>query len=260
MFFLASKLFWFFAAPLHLALIGLGVGLAARHWPFGMPLAVASLALLAVMTFSPLGALLLRPLENRFPRGEIVRPPKGIIVLGGSIDERNSRTRGVIALNDAGERLTEAAALSRLYPDALLVFTGGSVSLIDDSIKEAEYVHQFWLSLGVPENRMVFENQSRNTYENAVFTRDLVHPGAAEDWLLITSAFHMPRSMGIFRALGMNPQPWPTDYRTFGDSQDWRLPIDGPLAIRTVEIALKEYIGLIAYRLDGKTNALFPAP
>jgi uncharacterized SAM-binding protein YcdF (DUF218 family) len=176
------------------------------------------------------------------------------------VDERIARARGQIALNDAAERLTEAAALARLYPDAMLVFSGGSGSLVDDTIKEAESAHKLWSQLGVPENRMIFEDASRNTYENAVFTQKRVHPRDGEDWLLITSAFHMPRSMGIFRALGMNPTAYPVDYRTFGNSEDFRPPADGSQAIRNVEIALREWIGLIAYRLDGKTKDLFPAP
>jgi len=262
MFFIVSKLFWYLAAPLHFSLICLGAGLAAAsRWSLGMRLAIFGATLLALMSFSPLGSLLLRPLEDRFPRqSEIRTPPKGIIVLGGAVDERIARARGQIALNDAAERLTEAAALARLYPDAMLVFSGGSGSLVDDTIKEAESAHKLWSQLGVPENRMIFEDASRNTYENAVFTQKRVHPRDGEDWLLITSAFHMPRSMGIFRALGMNPTAYPVDYRTFGNSEDFRPPADGSQAIRNVEIALREWIGLIAYRLDGKTKDLFPAP
>ena len=262
MFFIVSKIFWFLASPLHFSLICLGVGLAAAsRRSFGKPLAIFGAALLALMTFSPLGSLLLRPLEDRFPRQSQIRtPPKGLIVLGGAGDERVSRARGQVTVNDAAERLTEAAALARLYPDALLVFSGGSGSLIDDSIKEAETAHKLWSQLGVPEDRMIFEDASRNTYENADFTQKRIHPRDDEDWLLITSAFHMPRSMGIFRALGMNPTAYPVDYRTVGNSEDFRPPLDGSLAIRNVEIALREWFGLVAYWLDGKTKTLFPAP
>jgi uncharacterized SAM-binding protein YcdF (DUF218 family) len=266
MFFVVSKLFWFLASPLHFLLIALGVGLFFSGCPtfcgaFGRPLALAAATGLAMMAFSPLGALLLRPLEDRFPiQSPIMTPPKGIIVLGGALNERNALARGQTSLNEAAERMTAAAALSRLYPEALLVFSGGSGALLDDSVKEAEDAHKLWSELGVPENRMIFEEQSRNTYENAVFTQKLVHPQKDEKWLLVTSAFHMPRSIGIFRALGMNPLAYPVDYRTDGDSQDFRPPGDGSLAIRNVETALREWIGLVAYRLTGKTDALFPAP
>lgn len=262
MFFIASKLFWFLASPLHFLLIALGAGLFL--WPrraFGRPLALFAATGLALMTFTPLGALLLRPLEDRFPTQSLVMaPPKGIIVLGGALNERNAALRGQSSVNEAAERMTAAAALARLYPEALLVFSGGSAALLDDRVKEAEDAHQLWSELGVPENRMIFEDQSRNTYENAVFTQRLVHPQNDEKWLLVTSAFHMPRSIGIFRALGMNPLAFPVDYRTDGDAQDFRPPGDGSAAIRNVETALREWVGLLAYRLSGKTDALFPAP
>jgi uncharacterized SAM-binding protein YcdF (DUF218 family) len=261
MFFVVSKLFWFIASPLHFLLIALGVGLLFPRRAFGRPLALAATIGLALITFSPLGALLLRPLEDRFPvQSPIMTPPKGIIVLGGALNEQNAIARGQTSFNEAAERMTTAAALARLYPQALLVFTGGSNSLVDDSVKEAEAAHRFFRELGVPESQMIFEDQSRNTYENAVFTQNMVHPQKDEKWLLVTSAFHMPRSMGIFRALGMTPLAFPVDFRTDGDAQDFRPPVDGTLAIRNVETALREWVGLVAYRLTGKTDALFPAP
>ena len=143
---------------------------------------------------------------------------------------------------------------------AKLVFTGGSGGLIQNDVKEAEVAHKLWSGLGVPESQMIFEDASRNTFENAAFTQKLVHPQKDEKWLLITSAYHMPRSIGIFRALGMNPAPYPVDYRTLGNGEDYRPPGDGSLAIRNVETALREWVGLGAYWLNGKTDALFPAP
>lgn len=266
MFFIVSKLFWFIASPLHFLLIALGAGLflSGRKTfgrALGRPLALIAATGLAVMAFTPLDALLLRPLEDRFPpQSPIMTPPKGIIVLGGVISERIGKARGQTALNDAAERLTAAVMLARLYPNALLVFSGGSGSLLDDTDREATAAHRFWRELGVPESQMIFEDASRNTYENAVFTQNLVHPQPDEKWLLVTSAFHMPRSMGIFRALGMAPLAYPVDYRTDGGKGDFLPPADGAEAIRNVEIALREYVGLVAYRLTGKTNALFPEP
>jgi uncharacterized SAM-binding protein YcdF (DUF218 family) len=266
MFFVVSKLFWFIASPLHFLLIALGVGLFFARRPsfglsFGRTLAVAAATGLALIAFTPLDALLLRPLEDRFPtQSPIMTPPRGIIVLGGVLSERIARARGQTALNDAAERMTASATLARLYPSAMLVFSGGSGSLLDNSDREATAAHRLWSELGVPESQMIFEDASRNTYENAVFTQKLVHPRQDEKWLLVTSAFHMPRSIGIFRALGMNPLAYPVDYRTDGAWTDFLPPADGALAIRNVEIALREYVGLVAYRLNGKINALFPAP
>lgn len=262
MFFVVSKILWFFASPLHILLIGLGLGLyASGRRRFGRPLAIAAAAGLALTAFTPLWSAVMRPLEDRFPRqSQTMQPPNGIIVLGGAVDERIAHDRGQVSLNEAAERMTEAVALARLYPRARLVFSGGSNALLHASIKEARVARELWTELGVPESRMAFEDQSRNTYENAVFTQKLVHPQKDERWLLITSAYHMPRAIGIFRALGMDPIAYPVDYRTYGNSEDWRPPGDSSLAIRNFETAAREWLGLVAYRISGKTNALFPAP
>ncbi len=261
MFFVVSKILWFFASPLHVLLIGLGIGLSFPGRRFGRPLALAAAAGLALTAFTPLSSAVMRPLEDRFPRqSQVMPPPKGIIVLGGAVDERIAHDRGQVSLNEAADRMTEAAALARLYPNALLVFSGGSGALLHTSIKEAQVARELWSELGVPENQMVFEDQSRNTFENALFTQKLAHPQKDERWLLITSAYHMPRAMGIFRSLGMNPVAYPVDYRTYGNAEDWRPPGDSSLAIRNFETAAREWLGLVAYRLSGKTKALFPAP
>lgn len=262
MFFTASKIFWFFASPLHFLLLLLVAGLVlSRRWRHGRLLAPAAAAGLLLIVFTPVSALLLRPLEDRFPhRSEIMPPPKGIIVLGGALDERIAAARDQVALNEAAERMTAGAALARLYPQAILVFSGGSGAMIDDSAKEADAAHRIWRELGIPESQMVFENRSRNTFENAAFTKELVDPKPGETWLLVTSAFHMPRAIGIFRALGMNPVAFPVDYRTFGNEEDFRPPADGSLAVRNFETAFKEWIGLAAYWLIGKSANFLPSP
>jgi uncharacterized SAM-binding protein YcdF (DUF218 family) len=264
MFFVASKVFWFVIEPVNfLILLGLaGVVLAA--WRFtraGRLLTYCAIVALAVACFSPLGAVLLRPLEDRFPTPPAnMPPPTGIIVLGGAIDGDLTAARGQPALLTAGTRLTSAVVLARRYPQARLIFTGGSASLTNDEISEAVAARQFWLDLGVPEERMSFEDRSRNTWENAIFTRDLLKPGPDDSWLLITSAWHTPRSVGIFRQAGFNVTPYPVDYHTFGDARDWKPTHVATDALIKLDFAVHEWIGLVAYRLTGKTDALFPAP
>ncbi len=262
MFFVLSKIFWLLASPLHLLLISLLGGLLlAPRWRHGRTLALVAAAALALIVFSPASALLLRPLEDRFPRRpEIMPPPAGIIVLGGALDERIAAARDQVALNEAAERMTEGAALARLYPQALLVFSGGSGALIDDRAKEADVARRLWRELGVPDGQIRFEDRSRNTYENAVFTKKLIQPQKGGVWLLVTSAYHMPRAVGVFRAQGMAVEAFPVDYRTTGGSDDFWPPGDGSLAIRNFETAAREWVGLVAYRLAGKTDDLFPKP
>jgi uncharacterized SAM-binding protein YcdF (DUF218 family) len=264
MFFTLSKLFWFFVEPVNLIFLvgtlGLLLGLG-RFAGLGRRLVYGSMLALAICVFSPIGALLLRPLEDRFPVPSADMPaPTGIIVLGGSLDEDLSEARGQLTLMTAAERLTSGVALARFYPQARLVFTGGTAALSPHDAGESVGVRRLWLSLGVPEERMTFEGKSRNTWENAVFTRRLINPKPEERWLLVTSAWHMPRSVGIFRQAGFNVTPYPVDYRTYGDARDWRpaRPLSDQLSM--LDYAVHEWIGMVAYHMTGKTNALFPSP
>ena len=157
-------------------------------------------------------------------------------------------------------RLTAAVALVLRYPQARLIFTGGPSDIWSLGRDEAEDVRSLWLSLGVPDSRMTFENRSRNTFENAIYTRDLAAPKPGEVWLLVTSAAHMPRSAGIFRRAGFAVTPYPVDYQTFGDGRDWQFSLNGLRSLDRLEIALHEWFGLAGYWLTDKTDALFPGP
>ena len=264
MFFIISKLAGFLTTPTHVAvgLVTLGVVLLWTRWRrAGHRITTAGAILLFGLAFLPLQAILVAPLENRFPlpRGDIPSPA-GIIVLGGSTDEHIEEARGQVTLTDAGERLTMGAALARRFPRAKLVFTGGSASLVGSDVTEANSARRLWSELGVPQEHALYEDRSRNTYENAIFTRDLVRPTTGDTWLLVTSAMHMPRSMGIFRKAGFAVTAYPTDYRTFGDARDFLPSLDASRAMRNLDIAAHEWIGLVGYWLTGKTDALFPAP
>lgn len=264
MFFVVSKLFWALVEPFDLLLVlGLvGVALTFTRWSrAGCGLCIAAILLLAILCFSPLGSLLLRPIEDRFPLTKPDFPqPAGIIVLGGALNEDMTAARHETALMPLGERLTAGVVLARRYPGARLIFTGGSSSLRPTGADEAAGVRALWLSLGVDPARMIFETKSRNTWENALFTRALIHPKPDENFLLVTAAWHMPRAMGVFRKLGYNVAAYPTDYMTLGDARDFAWPHLGMGELVMFQYALHEWIGLTAYRLTGKTSAWFPAP
>ncbi len=264
MFFILSKVLGLVFEPVTflvlVGMLGLALGLT-RYARAGRRLAAAAWLVFAIVCFSPLSSALLRPLEDRFPQPAATMPaPSGIIVLGGALDEGITNARGQPALNEAAGRLTAGVALARRYPDARLVFTGGSADLTQHGLDEARGVRDLWLALGVPEARMTFESRSRDTYENATLTKALVMPSPGDTWLLVTSAAHMPRSVGIFRAAGWPVAAYPVDYRTSGTTHAWR-PTTQPIeSQRDLEVALHEWIGLAAYRLTGRTSALFPAP
>ena len=167
--------------------------------------------------------------------------------------------RGIPALNDLAERMTTAVALARRYPTARLVFTGGNGSLIHGAMMEGEVARDLFLSLGVPAEQLTIERNSRNTYENATMSKALVHPQSGQTWILITSAWHMPRSVGIFRALGWNVLPWPVGYKSAHSLVMW-LPTSLGDHLLGLDTAVHEWVGLVSYWLLGRTDALFPGP
>ena len=263
MFFIASKTIGFFASPsnlfLCLGLAGLCLGLT-RWRRIGRGLAAAGLVLLAIAGLSPLGNWLIAPLEDRFPGWDAARgAPDGIVVLGGAISPELSLARGMPGLNESAERITAAVALARTYPQARIIYSGGTGRIIRRHGVEAEIAAGLFESIGLPRDRLVVEGRSRNTVENAEFSRTLAAPKPGERWLLVTSAYHMPRAMGVFRAVGFPVEAYPVDWRSAGE--DALLPFETVSAgLRRTDTAVREWIGLLAYWLAGSSEALFPAP
>jgi uncharacterized SAM-binding protein YcdF (DUF218 family) len=263
-FFILSKILSFFTLPSNLLIVLglLGVAIAVfRGGRAGGKLIVASLILLAIFGLSPLANGLILPLEQRFPPWDPGRgAPDGIVVLGGAFETLLATTRPDIPLNEAAERMTATAALARAYPAARIVFSGGSGSLLYGGPTEGELARRFFAGLGIAASRIVIEEQSRDTAENAAFTRPLADPKPGERWLLITSAFHMPRAIGAFRQVGFAVEAYPVDYRTRGVEDLARPFASLGEGLRRSDVAVREWIGLVIYRLAGRTSALFPGP
>jgi uncharacterized SAM-binding protein YcdF (DUF218 family) len=262
MFFTLSKTLGFFAWPSNF-LISIGlVGLILLCTPrrrLGSWLVVTSLVLVVLAGYSPLGNLLILPLEQRFPPWDPSHgAPDGIVVLGGAIDSDISAARGAVALNEAAERITATAELARRYPEARIIFSGGSGSLAG-TIPEAPVAVKELEALGVAPDRITAEEQSRNTVENAVFSQLLAQPKPGEHWLLVTSAFHMPRAIATFRAAGFPVEAYPVDWRTRGPVDATVLFSVLPAGLAVTDTAVHEWVGLVAYRLTGRTTELFPA-
>jgi uncharacterized SAM-binding protein YcdF (DUF218 family) len=264
MFFVLAKILGFFAVPSNI-LISLGLAgillMATRFARAGRRLAVASVILIALFGLSPLGNAIILPLEERFPPWDASRgAPSGIIALGGALDTVISPVRDEVALNEAAERMTAIAELARRFPDARIVFTGGSGRIIYDGIPESDLAARLFASFGIAKERIIMEDKARDTDENARFTRELVQPKPGERWLLVTSAHHMPRSVGVFRAAGFPVEAFPVDYRTRG-AIDLLRPFatlgDG---LRRSDTAMREWVGLVMYRLAGRSEELFPGP
>ncbi len=235
--------------------------LGTRFARLGRRLMVVSLLLFAICGFSPLGSWLLFPLESRFPAWDAARgAPDGIVVLGGSIDADVSAARGVAVVRGAADRIVAAAALARQYPDARIVFTGGSSNLIENDPREADFAAEIFERLGVRRERLTIERRSRNTEENAEFTKAIAAPKNGERWLLVTSAYHMPRSVGLFRKAGFAVEPYPVDWRVGSRADLLRFSAVAIEGLQRTGLAVHEWIGLLAYRLTGKTSQLLPGP
>jgi len=262
MFFVLSKLVWFVLSPVNLAIVlALSAALLAftRFARAGRWLGLGALAALALMAFSPLPRIVVRPLEDRFPQQDAAKGPvDGIIILGGPIGV----ARGDVVLTSAGARMTKAVELARLHPQARVVFTGGSANLVSPVTEtEADGARLLLEGLGLEPGRIILEDKSRNTRENAIFTRRLVDPKPGERWLLVTSAWHMPRSMGVFRKAGFAVEAFPVDYLSDGDAEDFIRPYArAPRGLSIADDGFKEWVGLLAYRLAGYSDSLFPGP
>jgi uncharacterized SAM-binding protein YcdF (DUF218 family) len=243
-----------------MALLG-GLLLLTRFRNAGRRILIGCLIVLVVVGAWPVGNALMLTLENRFPPWSGIEPPDGIVILGGPVSIEGSMAHGHPAIGEGAERLTEIPALAKRFPNARIVFTGGNPTVAGGP-PEAKFVVPLLVSFGIPRERIEVEDRSRNTAENAAFTAALVKPKPGERWLLVTSAWHMPRAVGAFRKAGFPVEPYPVDYvvvRPLG--WRWLVPsLSFPRGWATLDIAAKEWIGLLAYRLAGNSSELFPGP
>ena len=219
----------------------------------GIALSAACLGLIAALTVFPLGDLLLQPLEGQYPAQPALSGVDGIIVLGGAEETAAAAVWGGLQVNDAAERVIAGAVLAKRFPEAKLMFTGGSAQLIGaaDSQGPSELTRDLWISLGITADRILLEQASRNTSENAQLSYEIVRPAPGQKWVLVTSAYHMPRAMETFRRAGwQDVVAWPVDFRSgdLAQGATWRFDT----ALISANIALKEYVGLLAYRAVGK--------
>jgi uncharacterized SAM-binding protein YcdF (DUF218 family) len=263
-FFYLSKAFWFFVQPLNFAIFLLLAGLLAallRRRRLAATAAALAALVLIVSAWTSLGAALLTPLEERFHRPAAL-PDKidGIVVLGGGFEGAINLVRGGYELNSGGDRFVETAILARQFPEARILISGGTGAVLLEGESDADTAIRFLAAFGIPRERLIIENRSRNTAENAEFSKAMANPRSGEKWLLVTSAFHMPRSVGLFRKVGFPVIPWPVDYRTSG-TEGTGLFRDNPAdSLQITTMAIREWIGLAGYRLSGRIDTLLPGP
>lgn len=264
MFVAVSKIAWFFLQPVSIVLLLVALGLVLSFTRYRL-LSRAALALglgvLGLAAFTSLGYVLIQPLEQRFARPDA--PPAdvtGIIVLGGGMDADVNEARLGYELKRSGDRFTEALRLALLYPEAKVVVTGGAGVFDVTEDTEAAAGARFFTAMGIAAGRLILEPRARNTEENAQFTHALAQPRAGDTWLLVTSGYHMPRSVGLFRRAGFPVVPWPADYLSTG-REPFGLKLDQPAEnLSVTTLAVREWVGLAAYALTGRIDEVLPGP
>ena len=259
-FWIVSKIAWAFIAPeaLLLFLLILSAGLLwTRYNKQGRVLISFTVFIITMVSVLPFSLWILRPLEDRFAIPEKL-PDRvdGIIVLAGAENIFVTIAHGLPALNSAAERLTTFAWLANVYPDAILLFSGGPGTLVEQKHKPADTARKMFSQIGLDPERVWFESDSKNTAENALKSYDLIQPSPGQNWILVTSAFHMPRSVGLFRKAGWAVIPYPVDFNT---TKGFNLTFD-LREIGRLSTGIREWLGLMVYRLAGATLALFPSP
>jgi len=255
LFFISSKIIWILISPGSIALIWFLIGVYLL-WKDKIAISRVFLSsllffLLMIAVF-PIEDWLLYSLESQYAVNPRLDNVDGIIVLAGSEDAVLSSHWNQVVTGGATERNLTFIMLANKYPNANLVFSGGSGSLLEQEYKPADVAERLFMEQGIDVDRIVFERKSRNTSENIVFTKKIIKPKTSEQWVLITTGLHMPRSMGIACKENWAVTPYPVDFRINPDklfSVGWDL--SGSLS--ELEIGIKELIGLLVYRFSGKS-------
>ena len=250
-FFSAAQLFGMVSAPGNFLILMLVLGFALSATRFrrtGRWITFAAAASLAILLVLPVSYWAMSPLENRFPHPRLPDRVDGILVLSGGENPAVFARRGTEAAIYSEGRLVEAVALSRRFPQARIVFTGF----------EAKVARAAFIQMGAEIDRFTFEDRARNTWENLLFSKNLVGPKAGETWLLVTHAVSIPRAVGVARQVGWDVLAWPVDYQTGAPGALFALRFAGNVV--GLETALHEWIGLFVYRLTGRSAAWFPSP
>lgn len=263
-FFIVSKVGWFFLTPSNLLLLSMIGGVAllywkrTRKWGFRLTAYGAMATLLVVIL--PVGDWLIGSLERRFPAYSVCttitpRPIAGIILLGGAISSQEIDGKILEDLGSSADRIRKAAQLTRDYPDLPLLISGGQAFPRKGARTEAVATAAFLTELGVDLRRLRLETLSRTTAENAKFIAEQAEQGS---WLLVTSAFHMPRSVGSFRKAGVNVIAVPSDWMV--DDNRPILTMNAVDRLGRLDLGVHEYLGLFAYWVTGRTSGLLPGP
>ncbi|MCX7338377.1 MAG: YdcF family protein [Alphaproteobacteria bacterium] len=259
MIYILENLFWILINLDVICFCSLGLGLllyaaGTNTRRFGQRLVIYAGVPLAFIALTPFSRIILYNLEHRFSeKTELPEDVKGLILLGGYFSLAESEIGKRPIYNRAGGRLIEFIALAKRYNHLPIVFTG--------TPKEAALTEQLFKEMGIDSERLKFDNTAKNTSDNVANTYRIIKPKVGEKWALVTSAFHMPRAVGLFRRVGLdNIIPYPVDYHT-ADLSLWKTILVGIFDRQNLLVwatIMKEGAGLTNAYLTGISSQLYP--
>ena len=262
MFFYLSKIFWIFFNPINILVILLIIGIFFQliNKKIYKKIYLINLILFILIVFLPTGTYMLWKLESKYPKPKIMNNKiDGILILGAGIDEFKTYQHQQVILNDRIERITESAKLIKKFPNAKIIFSGGNGTFSKPKIEASELAKNFYKQMGVKTDKIIFENKSRNTYENLVFSKSFINNTKEEKWLLVTSAYHMKRAISVAKKLNLDFIPYPVDFM-LNKNFNWKFwyhKIYFLNNMKDFQLASHEYIGLFAYYLTKKSNIMY---
>ena len=205
----------------------------------------------------PTGAFLIYQLEkNYYNQASLPNKIDGILILSGATRPYLTKVHNQVTIKSSGERLIESVVLIKKYPKAKVIFSGGSGTILDYEFTQAEAAKIFYQNLGINLYRINFEDKSRNTYENILFSKNIANPQVGENWVLITSAFHLKRAINISAKISWNLIPYPTDFNQ-PKKFNWKFEYNLLNNLVLFRQASHEWLGIIAYYLLGRTSKIF---
>lgn len=257
--FLLSKILWILFNPFNLILLLIILAsflMFLKCIFFSKIFYLTALLLFLITGVFPTGAFLMYQLEkNYYNQASLPSKIDGILVLSGATRPYLTKEHNQVSINSNGERLIESIILIKKYPKAKVIFSGGSGKILDYKFTHSEAAKIFYKNLGIDLNRINFENQSRNTYENILFSKNIADPKIEENWVLVTSASHLKRSINISEKINWNLIPYPTDFNQ-PKKFKWNFEYNLLSNLVLFRKASHEWLGIIAYYLMGRTSKI----
>ena len=258
--FYLSKFLWFVFNPFNLLIIIIIIGYLFNL--FNLKLLSKFFYFFAVFIFfisavMPTGSYLNYLLEKNFhSKNYLPETIDGILILSGATNPYLTKEHNQINFHGSVERLTESVSLIKKYPNAKIIFSGGSGSLKYPSLDHASVAKNFFSNMGIDSSKIYYEKTSHNTYENILFSKRIARPKINEKWLLVTSAFHLNRSLGVSEKLEWIFIPYAVDFNKT-KKFSWKLSFNLLSNLLEFQQASHEWAGLLAYYLMGRSDRIF---